>query len=172
MLFITGTHKRIFSEFTGNMIWTPLPTPYTPVELTKAFLVEAVPDVNKSIGATRRERVEAPMEGNGIDWEDLLRIVLLDAMTLECIFLLLHLRTRVHVLDGDTGCHIKFNIQRQTSQYVSSAVLIQQMLHLTIYFSDAASRASKHHITYHCVIIMALIIAFSVCCDLIIWLPR
>ena len=72
------------------------------MELTESFLVEAVPDVDESVGAARREGVEAAVESDRVDGEDLLVSILLDTMTLECILLLLHLRARVHVLNGHT----------------------------------------------------------------------
>ena len=73
---------------------------HAPVELAETFLVEAVPDVDESVGAAGRERVKASVECDRVYGEDLLVSVLLDAVTLERVLLLLYLGTRVEVLDG------------------------------------------------------------------------
>ena len=78
-------------------------TPHAPVELAETFLVESVPDVDEAVGAPRGECVEAAVECDCVDREDLLHTVLLDAVTLEGILLLLHLWAWVHVLDGNSG---------------------------------------------------------------------
>ena len=80
------------------------------MELTKSFLVEAVPDVDETVGAARREGVEAAVERDRVDGEDLLVSILLDTMTLERILLLLDFGTRVHVLDGHTRYDTRIRI--------------------------------------------------------------
>ena len=74
----------------------------TPVKLTEALLVEAVPDVDEAVGAASRERVVLVVEGDGVDRVDQLYAVLLEAVALEGVLALLDLWTRVQVFYRNT----------------------------------------------------------------------
>ena len=62
-----------------------------PVELAEPLLVVAVPDVDEAVTAPGGEGVVLPMEGDRVDWVNVLNAILLETVTLERVFLLLGL---------------------------------------------------------------------------------
>ena len=56
------------------------------VELTQPLLVVPVPDVDEAVTPTSGEGVVLLVEGDGVDWIDILNTILLHSVALECIF--------------------------------------------------------------------------------------
>ena len=75
--------------------------PLLPVELTKSFLVEAVPDIDETVRASGSECVIRAVHGDGVYWVNLLNTILLNPMTFKRVLFLLNLRTGVQVFN----CH-------------------------------------------------------------------
>lgn len=69
-----------------------------PVELTESLLVVSVPNVDEPITAARSECVMFPVEGDGVHRVNVLYPVLFQAVTFECVFLLLSLGAGVEHL--------------------------------------------------------------------------
>jgi len=68
-----------------------------PVELTQPLLVESVPDIHVSIGATGGECVVFAVETDRVHWKNVFDSFVLHSVALERVFLLLGLVTRVKV---------------------------------------------------------------------------
>ena len=74
------------------------------VELAKPLLVEAVPDVDKTIRATCCQCVVLSVEIYSVHGVYLLHTIFFNPVALEGIFLFLHLWTGVQVLNRHTAC--------------------------------------------------------------------
>lgn len=82
------------------------------VELTKALLVEAIPNVHNAIGSASGERLIDIVETQGINGIDLFDILLSIPVALESELAALHLRIVIQVLHChpslDGGHHVAF----------------------------------------------------------------
>ena len=68
------------------------------MELAESLLVVTVPNVDKPVTAARSESVVFPVEGDGVHRVNVLYPVLFQAVTFECVFLLLSLGAGVEHL--------------------------------------------------------------------------
>jgi len=87
------------------------------VELTKAFLVETVPNVDYAIGTASGERLVDIVETQGIHRVDLLYVLLPVPVALEGEFAPLHFGIMIQVLHGhpalDGGHHVALLVGEQ-----------------------------------------------------------
>merc|ERR1719264_2409184 len=76
---------------------------WEPVELTQPLLVVSVPDVDEAVTSPSGEGIVLPVEGYRVDRVNILNATLLQTMTLERVFLLLSLCSRIKHLQRDSS---------------------------------------------------------------------
>ena len=94
------------------------------VQLTQPLLVQPVPDVDVAVRAAGGERVVLAVEADGVHRVDVLHAGLLDAVALEGVLLLLHLRARVEVLYGHAALDRAEHVAELVGETADAARLV------------------------------------------------